>query len=55
MNADNSIKETELQIKGEKKIANFPLKSVPNLLAYGEEKIKIQYIKLKSNPTGYFS
>lgn len=35
MNADSSIKETELQIKGEEKIVNFPLKSVPNLLAYG--------------------
>lgn len=55
MNTDNSIKETELQIKREEKIANFPLKSAPNLLAYGGWKIKIQYIKSKSNPTGYFS
>lgn len=48
MNANNSIKETELQMKGEKKIANFPLKSVPNFLAYGGWKIKIHYIKSKS-------
>lgn len=54
MNADNSTKETELQIKGEEKIANFSLKSVPNFLAYGGQKIKIQYIKSKSN-RGYFS
>lgn len=48
MNANNCIRETELQIRGEEKIANFPLKSVPNLLAYRRQKIKIHYIKSKS-------
>lgn len=42
------IRETELQIRGDKKIANFHLKSVPYLLAYRGRKIKIHYIKSKS-------
>lgn len=48
MNAGNSTRETELQIRGEEKIANFPLKAVPNLLVHGGRKIKMQHMKSKS-------
>lgn len=48
ISANNFIRETELQIRGDKKIANFHLKSVPYLLAYRGRKIKIHYIKSKS-------
>ena len=48
MNADNSKRETELQIRGEEKIASFPLKAIPNLLVHGGRKIKMQHMKLKS-------
>lgn len=49
MNADNSVRETELQIWGEEKIANFPLKTVPNLPVHGGRKIKMQHMKSKSH------
>lgn len=48
MNADNSTRETELQIRGEEKIANLPLKAVLNLLVHGGRKIKMQHMKSKS-------
>jgi len=48
MNADNSTRETEPQIRGEEKTANVPLKAVPNLLVHRGSKIKMQHMKPKS-------